>query len=503
MVWAAALAVLPLRAAQPELLYAVNFDDPAVRAAVDKCPFAKVEKDFEGTSVLTVTVPPDKMSDGNPVAVVIPIDIEKIGAAGGNLYGEGDLKFTGVTRPMYSWNGVKFMLVFKSEGKEQYPDFNPGWQTNCGTKDWYRASSSTVIPKDVKKAYLNLGLQQSSGTVSYRNIRFYRGDASPESTLAKQQVPQAKYTVDLPVHRGVMSPNRFDEKDFADLAKWNANLIRWQLNRPLDRPYTLDEYKAITAKKIDELGKVLDAARKHGIKVVIDLHPFEGGKLILSTPEGRQYLVDVWKEIATRYKGHPAIFGYDILNEPHSRNLRPGDPTWPELAERTIKAIRAIDPVTPIIVEPDQMAHYELLEYLPVFEEPNIIYSIHFYAPGQLTHQLDPKVKPILGYPDETRGWNREYLRKNLEKAREFQQKTGARIYVGEFSCIRWAPGADRYVKDLIDLFEEYGWDWSYHAFREWQGWSAEHSDDPAVMDPVPTTGRKEVLLKAFEKNGK
>ena len=43
MVWAAALVVLPLRAAQPELLYAVNFDDPAVRAAVDKCPFAKVE----------------------------------------------------------------------------------------------------------------------------------------------------------------------------------------------------------------------------------------------------------------------------------------------------------------------------------------------------------------------------------------------------------------------------------------------------------------------------
>lgn len=100
-----------------------------------------------------------------------------------------------------------------------------------------------------------------------------------------------------------MSPNRFDEKDFADLAKWNANLIRWQLNRPLDRPYTLDEYKAITAKKIDELGKVLDAARKHGIKVVIDLHPFEGGKLILSTPEGRQYLIDVWKEIATGTRG--------------------------------------------------------------------------------------------------------------------------------------------------------------------------------------------------------
>ena len=120
MVWAAALAVLPLRAAQPELLYTVNFDDPDVRAAVDKCPFAKVEKDFEGTSVLTVTVPPDKMSDGNPVAVVIPIDIEKIGAAGGNLYGEGDLKFTGVTRPMYSWNGVKFMFRFRDKSGGEF-----------------------------------------------------------------------------------------------------------------------------------------------------------------------------------------------------------------------------------------------------------------------------------------------------------------------------------------------------------------------------------------------
>ena len=171
-----------------------------------------------------------------------------------------------------------------------------------------------------------------------------------------------------------MSPNRLQDGDFEELARWNVNLIRWQLNRSLAKEYTLDEYKAYTAQKLDELDRVLPIAAKNGVKVVVDLHPFEGGKLILSTPEGRAYLLEIWREIARRYKGNPAIWGYDILNEPHSRNLRPGDPSWPEIAAGVIAAIREIDPEVPIIVESDKMAHVEGLEFLPVFDSPNIIY---------------------------------------------------------------------------------------------------------------------------------
>ena len=46
---------------------------------------------------------------------------------------------------------------------------------------------------------------------------------------------------------------------------------------------------------------------------------------------------------------------------------------------------------------------------------------------------------------------------------------------VGEFSAITWADGADRYIADCISLFNEHGFDWTYHAFREWPGWSVEH----------------------------
>jgi hypothetical protein len=77
-------------------------------------------------------------------------------------------------------------------------------------------------------------------------------------------------------------------------------------------------------------------------------------------------------------------------------------------------------------------------------------------------------------------------------------------MYIGEFSAIRWAPegSAERYLADLVSLFEERGWDWSYHAFREWQGWSAEHGEQRENTRPVPgVTGRQRVLREGFARN--
>ena len=48
-------------------------------------------------------------------------------------------------------------------------------------------------------------------------------------------------------------------------------------------------------------------------------------------------------------------------------------------------------------------------------------------------------------------------------------------MFVGEFSAIAWAPNAEGYIRDCISIFEELGWDWTYHAYREFLGWSVEH----------------------------
>ena len=113
----------------------------------------------------------------------------------------------------------------------------------------------------------------------------------------------------------------------------------------------------------------------------------------------------------------------------------------------------------------------------------------------------------LVRYPGVIGGkhWNKEELRKTLAPVREFQQKHRAKIFCGEFSAIIWAPGADQYLRDCIDLFEEYGWDWTYHAFREWNGWSVEHAVDWKTKTIVPSSDnpRKRALLEGLSRNRK
>ena len=103
-----------------------------------------------------------------------------------------------------------------------------------------------------------------------------------------------------------------------------------------------------------------------------------------------------------------------------------------------------------------------------------------------------------------SRGWDMGFIRKRLAPVREFERKHGAKIYVGEFSAVSVAEGADKYIAECIALFEEYGWDWTYHAFREARCWSLEYEgtswDD---IHPSADNTRKRVVLDGLRAEGK
>ena len=157
-----------------------------------------------------------------------------------------------------------------------------------------------------------------------------------------------------------------------------------------------------------------------------------------------------------------------------------------------MKVIREVDPDTPVIVAFEGSNSF-------IDNDKNIIYTPHFYSPHAYTHQgVLGKLK--WSYPGEIDGiyWNKDQLRVAMKDIIEFQRKHNARIFIGEFSAVNTAKGAEQYLKDCIELFEEYGWDWAYHAFREWSPWSIEHEnwDKPSKDNP-----RKRVLLEALKKN--
>ena len=140
----------------------------------------------------------------------------------------------------------------------------------------------------------------------------------------------------------------------------------------------------------------------------------------------------------------------------------------------------------------------------------DVIYQVHMYQPGSFTHQRvnnpfgEKGANRAITYPGkiDNREYDREMLRKTLAPVRAFQQKHGARIYVGEFSAVTWAPGAAEYLRDCISLFEEYGWDWTYHAFRESPIWDLEKAGTSrADIRPVPDNDRKQAVLEGLKNN--
>ncbi len=315
---------------------------------------------------------------------------------------------------------------------------------------------------------------------------------------------------DAAPRRGVMLPQRDPtEEDFATLAEWGATLARYQMVRnwsAVGDNRDLDELRAWIDGKLDCLEKVvLPCARKYGIKVVVDLHVTPGGRTedremaMFREKEYADAFVETWRRIATRLKGNAdAIYGYDLVNEPNQIGRAPID-YW-TLQRRAAEAVREIDPDTAIVVESNDWDSPGAFAYLSPLRMDNVIYQVHCYRPMEFTHQGvgGRPVGPV--WPDPSKGWDRDLIRRTMEPVREFQKRHGAKIYVGEFSASTWAPGADAYLRDCIAVFEEFGWDWSYHAFREWGGWSVEHASEAPGRPFVPSADnpRKRALLDGF-----
>ena len=321
--------------------------------------------------------------------------------------------------------------------------------------------------------------------------------------------------------RGVQLPARdCTEDDFKTLTEWGATLARYQITewggtpRDLGSPETGYEiYDRWLAGKLDHLERdVLPWARKYGIMIVVDLHLPPGDKRVkykespqYRDPRVREKFIETWKMIATRFRGNTdVIYGYDLYNEP--QQVTKVDYGYWEMQFEAMKVVREIDPETPIVMEGNiscDPCAYPFMKILPL---KDVIYQVHMYMPGDYTFQGIGSVdkegrRPP--WPNPAFGWDKDCLRKRLQPVRDFQLRHNARIYVGEFSATTWAKGAEIYLKQLIEIMEEYGWDWTYHAFREHPCWDVELEAPTQFCKwsdfrPNPDTPRKRVLLDGF-----
>lgn len=319
--------------------------------------------------------------------------------------------------------------------------------------------------------------------------------------------------------------------------QWGANIVRWQLNtiasraqrQKISRSEAFDQVLA-------ELPAGLDRARELGMTVVIAIPQMA----LTEGPADREALakfwrdedgknlatwVDAWRRIAVLCADRAdQDIWFDLMNEPLDWTQMPSYPKqWPVWAQRLIDEIRKVDTVHPIVIEPGPGGLCWGFATFPALKDDNLIYSVHQYQPHQYTHQGIGDIRNTdlaQAYLERQRGWpgvfgdsggglwDKARVEKELQPVFDFLKRNpGTRIYVGEFSVIRWAPDAARYLRENIEIFEQHGWDWTYHAFREFNGWSPEHDDVYSTPEKARKSeglnDRGEVLVEFLKRNAR
>jgi len=193
------------------------------------------------------------------------------------------------------------------------------------------------------------------------------------------------------------------------------------------------------------------------------------------------HYADMWAAVAERFLDHPAVIGYDIMNEPHPGsdadpfemlgNENPDGPSpgfdREKLApfyQGVIDRIRQVDPDRWIFYEPRYGAPGNgLPSYLPVLNDPRdgpprIAYAPHLYSVKLEAFQAY--------YPDtDTTITDWEEHRKTEAEAQ------GSAIVIGEWGLHQDWPNAMLFMDEVVTMADRLmaGWTyWDYHP----GGWS-------------------------------
>ncbi len=238
--------------------------------------------------------------------------------------------------------------------------------------------------------------------------------------------------------------------------------------------------------------RMLDSAiswcEQNNLYVILDLHAAPGWQnsdwpsdnasrhsLLWLHPHFQDRVVELWKEIARRYSSRATVAGYDILNEPLSgepfgrftpdSKIRSNWDVLNNFYERTVRAIREIDPDHIIFLEGDNFSkHFSGLQ--PPFAD-NLVYSSHHYTraglgPGKYPGRIDGEY------------WDRQVQERVFleHEGTRYVNKFAVPHWIGEFGSVYCGPLQEvpsrlRALDDQLDIFNSYRRHWTIWTYKD------------------------------------
>ena len=278
------------------------------------------------------------------------------------------------------------------------------------------------------------------------------------------------------------------ERDVAYIASLGMDHIRLGFDQiVLERaPY---EYRA---EILELLHRFVGWCHKYGLGIVLNMHKALGNycdileeKGLFADGELQDRFLALWLRLEDEFSEDPSVI-FELLNEVVNATAE----DWNALADRAIGAIREKNSTRRIIVGCIDWNNPPALPQLRVWEDENVFYTFHCYAPHEFTHQRGvlkaasmfynrdmpypcDDIERYRDYQRVARGREHhypnlsrmdiEYLRQYLAPVRAWLDAHPDKlIWCGEFGTIRHAKleWRENWMRDMITILKE--WDIPY-----------------------------------------
>ncbi|WP_274561942.1 cellulase family glycosylhydrolase [Streptomyces spiramyceticus] len=307
-------------------------------------------------------------------------------------------------------------------------------------------------------------------------------------------------------NRGENALTAITEKHFRDMSARGFNFARllvfWDDLEP-----RRGQYSTAYLRKIE---RILDWAEKYDIHVLIDAHqdvfgpafghrgipewatrtdglPFEPNPddwfseyfqpavqraftHLYEDPDLQRAQSRMWRVIADRFEDHPAVLGYDLINEPMGE-LRQGedlataarrierDQITP-MHNRLADAVRSVDRDSWVFVEPTPIVGEGVPTGLGKIKDPKVVYAPHFYnAAMEAGADYDPSARWIESYEAAVTAYPKEH---------------GIPVVVGEWGPLNNSlPNMGRFYREALASLNRYSSGWAGYVWCYGGGYCA------------------------------
>jgi endoglycosylceramidase len=284
---------------------------------------------------------------------------------------------------------------------------------------------------------------------------------------------------------------------------------------------------------LDKVVAALDRAAAHGILVILDMHqdvfgeafgsvgvpawatrtdglPFDPQPVWLQNylqpavqaafdhlyedADLRQQQIEAWLHVVNRVKGHPAVLGYDLLNEPFGQ-FRPGEDFLSAAArvereqltpmyQRLTDAISAVDPHHWVFFEPPNLASLGVPTSLGAINGPKVAIYPHMY---------DASIETATYTPGFAITYNPAFFSAWANATVAYTAAHPVPMLVGEWGIAHpEAGGMDQFVRDSLATMEQVTSGWSQFNWCQGDGYcpiDAAGNDRPGIgqiFQPYP-----------------